>query len=556
MVAVMPTVGIPEPAKVIMERKTGIQVEHMPYVSPTDSVAKLFAPGGTGRYDFMVTNLFFVRTPLMGQKAGDERLRAYDMSKLPNAADMLALFKPNVQIRDGRTYMIPVYWGYDAPVFRTDNIPEGQPATQSWGVLFDDKYAGRVALRDDAYQSIMVTALSLGHKEPTTMSRSELDDVKKFLISKKKNFRALWTKFGEAVNLMSSGEVWAMYGWMPMRAALQREGVPVTNARPKEGLLFWNHAAFIPKDTRKAEIDDGNRQHDAFGGVRHGSHQGVQLWADVFQGAGGIFRSGSEGVRPRCHRRQNHSLLRFMAGRHEFMDRSVGQLQVGLMQAPADASTDRSRSTAVVSGMGALGSVVAVADSTAVDILGVSKAYERGGALALDDVSLSIRRGEFFSLLGPSGCGKTTLLRIIGGFEQLTSGQVLIDGVDAGDTPPFARSTNMIFQHLALFPHMNVFENVAFGLRRKRVPARQLEERVTSAIALVQLEGYSRRMTDQLSGGQKQRVAMARAMVNEPSVLLLDEPLAALDLQLRLQMQDELRRLHRSLGTDLHLRHP
>ena len=201
-----------------------------------------------------------------------------------------------------------------------------------------------------------------------------------------------------------------------------------------------------------------------------------------------------------------------------------------------------------MSGMGALGSVVAVANSTAVDILGVSKAYERGGALALDDVSLSIRRGEFFSLLGPSGCGKTTLLRIIGGFEQLTSGQVLIDGVDAGDTPPFARSTNMIFQHLALFPHMNVFENVAFGLRRKRVPARQLEERVTSAIALVQLEGYSRRMTDQLSGGQKQRVAMARAMVNEPSVLLLDEPLAALDLQLRLQMQDELRRLHRSSG--------
>jgi len=254
VVAVMPTVGIPEPAKVIMERKTGIRIEHIPYVSPTDSVAKLFAPGGTGRYDFMVTNLFFVRTPLMGQKTGDERLRAYDMSKLPNAADILPLFKPNVQVRDGRTYMIPVYWGYDAPVFRTDKIPEGQPATQSWGVLFDDKYAGRVALRDDAYQSIMVAALSLGHKEPTTMSQSELDDVKKFLISKKKNFRALWTKFGEAVNLMSSGEVWAMYGWMPMRAALQREGVPVTNARPKEGLLFWNHAAFIPKDSRKAEI--------------------------------------------------------------------------------------------------------------------------------------------------------------------------------------------------------------------------------------------------------------------------------------------------------------
>jgi spermidine/putrescine transport system ATP-binding protein len=182
----------------------------------------------------------------------------------------------------------------------------------------------------------------------------------------------------------------------------------------------------------------------------------------------------------------------------------------------------------------------------AVEIRAVSKKY--GRVNALDRVSLSIGAGEFFSLLGPSGCGKTTLLRIIGGFEDLTSGEVLIDGEDCGFLPPYVRKTNMIFQHLALFPHMNVFENVAFGLRRKRVPRSQIIERVQSGLALVRLNGFERRMIDQLSGGQKQRVAMARAIVNDPAVLLLDEPLGSLDLQLRLQMQEELRRLHRSIG--------
>lgn len=184
----------------------------------------------------------------------------------------------------------------------------------------------------------------------------------------------------------------------------------------------------------------------------------------------------------------------------------------------------------------------------AVDIANVSKVYVGASVPALDNVSLSIKRGEFFSLLGPSGCGKTSLLRIIGGFEKLSGGRVLIDGADVGDAPPYARSTNMIFQHLALFPHMNVFENVAFGLRRKKFSETAINEQVARVLALVQLEDYGQRMTHQLSGGQRQRVAMARAMVNQPSVLLLDEPLSALDLQLRIQMQSEIRRLHKSTG--------
>ena len=203
-----------------------------------------------------------------------------------------------------------------------------------------------------------------------------------------------------------------------------------------------------------------------------------------------------------------------------------------------------------MSGMSALGSAVAVADSTAVDILGACPRLTKA-AVRWRSTVFRFRSGaaNSFRCSGRAAAARPRLLRIIGGFEQLTSGQVLIDGADAGFTPPYARSTNMIFQHLALFPHMNVFENIAFGLRRKKVPERRAARSgSTSALALVQLEGYGGRMTDQLSGGQKQRVAMARAMVNEPSVLLLDEPLAALDLQLRLQMQDELRRLHRSSG--------
>ena len=181
-----------------------------------------------------------------------------------------------------------------------------------------------------------------------------------------------------------------------------------------------------------------------------------------------------------------------------------------------------------------------------VSVRNVSKTFDT--TPVLKDVSLEIRRGEFFSLLGPSGCGKTTLLRSVGGFETPSAGSILIDGRDVGGIPPYGRPTNMIFQQLALFPHLDVYENVAFGLRVQKRPKDQIDGRVRAALALVRLEGFERRMPNQLSGGQRQRVAMARALVNEPSVLLLDEPLGALDLQLRLQMHEELRRLQRTLG--------
>ncbi len=172
-----------------------------------------------------------------------------------------------------------------------------------------------------------------------------------------------------------------------------------------------------------------------------------------------------------------------------------------------------------------------------------------GGAVtAVDDVDLEIREGEFFALLGPSGCGKTTLLRMIAGFEIPTEGQILIDGQDMQGIPPNHRPINMVFQSYAVFPHMTVFDNVAYGLKVGRVAASEIPGRVEEALELVKLGGYGPRKPDQLSGGQRQRVALARALVKRPKVLLLDEPLSALDAKLREQMQLELVRLQHTVG--------
>jgi len=181
-----------------------------------------------------------------------------------------------------------------------------------------------------------------------------------------------------------------------------------------------------------------------------------------------------------------------------------------------------------------------------IDIRNVSMRFD--DTLVLDDISLSIANGEFLTFLGPSGCGKTTLLRLLAGFESPTSGDIFINGQRMNDVPPHRREVNTVFQSYALFPHMTVFENVAFGLRRKKLPASEIKGRVAEMLALVKLEGLGGRRPAQLSGGQQQRVALARAVVNRPLVLLLDEPLSALDFKLRTQMQMELKHLQRRLG--------
>jgi spermidine/putrescine transport system ATP-binding protein len=183
----------------------------------------------------------------------------------------------------------------------------------------------------------------------------------------------------------------------------------------------------------------------------------------------------------------------------------------------------------------------------AIELIDVTKRY--GDAVALDGVSLRIESGEFFCLLGPSGCGKTTTLNLIGGFIPLTSGELRIEGRRVNDLPPHQRNVNTVFQNYALFPHMSVAQNVAFGLRMESLADAEVARRVTEYLELVGLVEYRDRYPGQLSGGQAQRVALARALAKEPAVLLLDEPLGALDLKLRKQMQVELSRIHRQVGT-------
>ena len=176
----------------------------------------------------------------------------------------------------------------------------------------------------------------------------------------------------------------------------------------------------------------------------------------------------------------------------------------------------------------------------------VTKSFKE--TVAVDDLTLRVDDGEFFSLLGPSGCGKTTTLRMIGGFEEPTAGAIYIGDSNVAGLPPYRRDVNTVFQSYALFPHLSVFENVAFGLRRKKVSKDEVQTRVKDALVLVDLPGYEERKPAQLSGGQQQRVALARALVNNPQVLLLDEPLGALDLKLRKQMQLELKRIQTEIG--------
>ena len=183
-----------------------------------------------------------------------------------------------------------------------------------------------------------------------------------------------------------------------------------------------------------------------------------------------------------------------------------------------------------------------------VDVKLVDVVKKFGETVAVDHIDLEVEDGEFFSLLGPSGCGKTTTLRMIGGFEEPTSGLIELQGQDVTWLPPYRRNVNTVFQNYALFPHLTIFENVAFGLRRKGAKDSEVKRRVKDMLALVELPGFEARKPTQISGGQAQRVALARALINKPAVLLLDEPLGALDLKLRKQMQVELKRIQQEVG--------
>ena len=184
-----------------------------------------------------------------------------------------------------------------------------------------------------------------------------------------------------------------------------------------------------------------------------------------------------------------------------------------------------------------------------IELKHISKVYSDNGFKAVDDFNLEVKRGEFVTFLGPSGCGKTTTLRMIAGFELPTDGQILLNGEDISQLPANKRPINTVFQRYALFPHMNIYENIAFGLKLKKLPKEEIRKKVKHVLDMVDLEGFEDRKISTLSGGQQQRIAIARALVNEPEILMLDEPLGALDLKMRKEMQIELKNMHCLLYT-------
>lgn len=251
--AVMPNVFIPEATRPIIAAQTGgLKVDNLPYVSPTDTLAKLMAPGGTAQYDMMITLTNFIRGPAMGAKAGDERILALDMNAIPNGKGIMPSLQDDIITRGGRTFTMPIVWGFESAVFDASRIPVDDALTQSWNVLFSDKYRGRIAWRDDAHGMIYTAALAMGRADPLVMDEKDVREVGRWLIDRKKNIRTMWTKFAEAVNMIASGEVHVMYGWIAMRSALEKQGVKASNNWPKEGLPTWTQSAFIPKDSKQA----------------------------------------------------------------------------------------------------------------------------------------------------------------------------------------------------------------------------------------------------------------------------------------------------------------
>jgi spermidine/putrescine-binding protein len=238
-----PSASKPEYLKPFEDR-FGVKIELAPYTSPTDTINKLLSPGGGRLLDVASTTSEFVR-PLIDRGV----IQPLDLDKIPNSKFLHPAAERYIQRKDGKPYNLPHYWGFDTVLYNTKVFSPEDPATHSWKLLFDERNRGRVALRDNAYESILITAMYLGHAEPSRLSGNDLKDIAKFLISKKPLYRTLWTGFGQAVGLMASGEVDAMFGWMSMKIALQGQGHPIRNNWPREGIGYWAHTYFVPRET-------------------------------------------------------------------------------------------------------------------------------------------------------------------------------------------------------------------------------------------------------------------------------------------------------------------
>lgn len=238
----------------VVEKEANVKIVDAPFRTVTDSISRLLAPGGTRRFSLMHLQVEVARNPLLGEYQGDEKVAPLDLSKIPNAANISDTFKNNYIRRGDKTYSIPGTFGFDTVIYNASEVPEADPYTQSWGMLFEDKYAGRIAWFDSALHMFLCAGLYLGKSEPEKMSGAELTEVANFLIMKKKNIRTFWTSFAQGASLIGSGEVVCAYGPVVMRALLEQRKFPVGSAWCKEGVLSLVSGGIIPKDVEHQDL--------------------------------------------------------------------------------------------------------------------------------------------------------------------------------------------------------------------------------------------------------------------------------------------------------------
>ena len=249
----VPNVTVSGKLRDIVEQEAHVKLNDEPFQSTPDAIARLLAPGGTQRYNLMLAQADFARLPVLGPRAGTEKVAELDLAKITNAADIADDFKKDIISRDGKVFGLPYFIGYDSVVYNTDAVPADDPYIDSWGMIFEDKYAGRIGWFDTASQMITAAALYLGNPAPATMTVAEVNEVGRFLIAKKKNVRTFWQTFAQGAALLASGEIVCTYGAIPIRVGLQQQGGHFTNAWPKEGVLSFVADLFIPKDCANLE---------------------------------------------------------------------------------------------------------------------------------------------------------------------------------------------------------------------------------------------------------------------------------------------------------------
>ena len=461
---------------------------------------------------------------------------------------------------NGKLWAVPYNWGTQPMIFDKTQVPAADRAT--WRSLWNPKYKGKVMIPDDAYITLPMVALAWGIN-PWNWNSKAFATIKQKLADLRPQIRTLTTSFNDQENMMGGGE--AVIGYAQTNLFMDKYP-KLDISFPKQGTPFWldnyffteqaasnpdvykfvNYTLAKPWQCRFANVTNQN-------GILGPAAREEVLQASSVQGRrrqpGWADEPGDheeDGALPGCGElRQAASTLERIQGRH--LGRTT---RVPAPESVVPLDHDKSGEGAA---QPAPSPFAGADEHHLVDLVDVTKHF--GQVRAVDGVSLHIHQGEFFSLLGPSGSGKTTLLNVIGGFEHVTSGQVLIEGRLVNDLPPFRRPVNTVFQSYALFPHMSVEKNVGYPLRMNGVARAERRIRVLEALETVGLVGCEGRRPDELSGGQRQRVALARALVGRPRLLLLDEPLGALDLQLRQQMQMMLGNISNARRDHVRLRH-